>query len=307
MSPEQIAFAKRYGLFMRVMSWLVRVRPGWLYRLLARTVGRWLNPFALRRAHMQQAMACVLPPQDVHRVWQQWLDSHIRFACDFLHYGRLDAQWLKDEVVVRDAAEFAALRASGGLLLIYHTHHQNTLCCALGLMGCQVSAVAAAPEDSPLFPYIGRWAQRVNADSQLHFRGGHYLFLSDLRALARSVKAVLSSQSVLVSLCDFHQPGPAGPSGQVLGRTISPPTGVIDLAIKQGAPIFAAMFAPRGGKLELRTVRIGDAVDAAQVVARYLGFLETCVRDNPSCWQGWEWLQDLKVIENRLNDEKTVE
>ena len=298
MSPEQIAFARRYDLFMRSMSVLARIRPRWLYAMLARTLARWLNPYALRSAHMQQTMSGVLNPQDVASVWTQWLDSHIRFVFDFLHYPELDTRWLSDQVLVRDAAVLQALRASGGLLLTYHTHHQNTLCCALGLMWCEVSAVAAAPEDSPLFPYIGRWAKRVNADSQRHFRGGRYLYLSDMRSLSRSVRTLMAKKSVLVSLCDFHQPSPDSLGGQLLGRAISPPIGMIELALKQGAPVFAAMFARRGDRLELRMVRIAEEIDADRVVKHYLAFLEVCVRDNASCWQGWDWLRDLKLIEN---------
>ena len=297
MSPEQIAFARRYDLFMRMMSVLVRIRPPWLYAALARTLARWLNPYALRRVHMQRAMSGLLSTQEIAPVWTQWLDSHIRFVFDFLHYGDLDVRWLLDQVVVRDTDVVEALRATGGLLLTYHTHHQNTLCCALGLLGCEVSAIAAAPEESPMFPYIGRWALRVNADSQRHFNGGSYIFLSDLRSLSRSVRTLMAKKSVLVSLCDFHQPGPDVFGGQLLGRAISPPTGMIDLALKQGVPIFAAMFAPIGDRLELRMVRIGEAVDADLVVKRYLAFLDICVRDNACCWQGWEWLQDLKLIE----------
>lgn len=298
MSQTEIAFAKRYALFMRVMSWLTRIRPAWLYALMARTLGRWFNPFMLRRRAIQDAMASVLPARAVSRCWYLWLDSHIRFVHDFFQYDALDTRWLREMVCVRDTNVLAELRSGGGLLLTYHTHHQNTLCCALGLAGCEVSAVAAAPQDSPLFAYIGSWAQRVNAASQLHFRGGRYIFLNDMRALAVSAKDALARRSVLVSLCDFDQSGAEISEFELLGRMLRPPVGMIELALRQRAAVFLAMFAPQARRLELQLIRLPDGLDTPQVVQAYLAFLEQCVRENPSCWQGWEWLGTARRSES---------
>jgi len=298
MNPEQIAFAKRYRHFLMLIEVLVCLLPRWFYPVLARTLGRWLNPYQLRADEIQKGMRIALTPSLVKSAWMDWLDSHTRFTLDFLNYKALDADWLQCAIEVEDPVLLAALQQSGGLLLTYHTHHQNTLCCALGLAGCQVSAIAAAPEESPTFPYIGRWAQRVNADSERHFRSGKYIFTNNKRVLARSIRSCLNNKSILVCLCDFHQPSVTGPVGHIFDRQLSPPTGTVELALKHQSPIFAAVFAPHNGRLRLQLKRLPAEDGLTPVMAGYLAFLEVCARDNPCCWQGWEWLAELPLRDN---------
>lgn len=297
---DVIAFAKRYRLFLQLMSWGAWVLPKPLYPLLRRTIGRWANPYLLRSGEIMKGLYAHFSPDMARRAWLGWLDSHARFTLDFLGYDKLDASWLRRCVKVEDAGLLEALRQSGGLLLTYHSHHQNTMCCALGWSGCTVSAIAAAPEDSPLFSFIGRWAQRVNAGSEKHFRGGRYLFTNDKRQLARSIRQWLEEKKVLVSLCDFHQPATHSPQGHILGRVLSPPTGAIEVALKQGAPIYAAMFAPQHGQLRLQLTRLDSEGGLPAIISGYLAFLESCVLDNPCCWQGWDWFQELALSDKPL-------
>ncbi len=299
MSAELIRFAKRYNCLLHVFNYFVAVapayfRPGFIYAL-----GRWLSPFKTYAKKITSTIRSVLPGYDTGAVWRRWLDSHMTFVLDFLTYKEFDTVWLKTTFVCANQPALDALRQSGGLLLTYHTHHQNTLCCALGLQGMRVSAVAASPLDSPLFDYIGRWSTRVNVDSARHFNGVDYIFTSNLRSLLTAIQKCFATGEVVVSLCDFHQPKTdCVASTAFFNRCVAPPTGVIEMALKHRVPIFLALLAPTDHKLCLQMTQLPESVDLKAVVDQYFYFLESNIRANPSCWQGWEWFADLpKTLE----------
>ncbi len=298
MHQDLISFAKKYRRLLGIFSFWVALAPGLWRPGLVFAMGRWLSPFHVFGEKIRRSIGLAFAEDRVQAIWRDWLNSHVQFVLDFLSYKRLNKTWLAREVVIEDPAALAALRDSGGLLLTYHMHHQNTLCCALGLGGVKVSAIAALPEDSPLFPLIGRWAQRVNADSAMHFEGGSYIFTNNLRVLLRSTRKVLAEGDVLVCLCDFHQPKPGiQPGARFFDRFISPPTGTIEVAVKHGAPVYAAMFAPLNGRLVLKLKRLDESGGVEAIVAGYFSFLEVNIRTNPACWQGWEWFEDLPLAE----------
>ena len=301
MSPELILFAQRYRWFLRIFSLWVACTPAHWRPVFIFVLGRWLNPFQLHRDQILRSVGLALPENSENQIWLSWLDSHIRFTLDFLNYKSLNTAWLAKNVNIADRDLLASLRESGGLLLTYHTHHQNTLCCVLGLEGIKISAIAAAPEGSPLFSYIGRWAQQLNSDSAHHFKGGGYIFTDNLRKLLQITRERLSQRDVVLCLCDFHQPKEGIASrAKIFDRLIAPPTGAIEIAIKQGAPIFTAIFAPQNGKLVLNLKRLDDSGEVGTIIAGYFSFLESNIRKNPACWQGWEWFEDLPLA-NRVD------
>lgn len=298
MEPELIRFAKSYRRLLRMLTLWASVFKKHLQSRVIFSIGRWLSPFQLHSDRIRRSMGLALPSINVNHYWHEWLNSHIRFILDFLTYRSLDIDWVKRNVDVPDPTLLAALQNSGGLLLTYHSHHQNTLCCALGLEGITISAIAAKPEDSPLFQYIGRWSTKVNSDSELHFNGGSYIFTNNLRKLLHATRDLLAKKEVIVCLCDFNQPRTGiHVSAKLFGRLISPPTGAIDIALKHHAPIYAAMFAPKNGKLTLELKRLEDSGELEAVVTGYFSFLESCIRTNPACWQGWEWFENLPLAE----------
>lgn len=302
MSPEMIHFAKRYRRLLRLFSLWVACTPGRWRPVFILALGRGLNPFKVQKDKILRSIRLALPEKPTQQTWRAWLDSHVRFMLDFLSYKSLDTAWLASEVIVAEPALLASLRESGGLLLTYHTHHQNTLCCVLGLEGIKISAIATRPEDSPFFPHIGRWAQRVNSDSAMHFRGGTYIFTDNLRKLLHTTRKVFASRDVVLCLCDFNQPAPGSrSSARLFDRSITPPAGTIEMAIKHGVPIFTAMFAPQNGKLVLNLMRLDDSGDVDSVIAGYFSFLESNIRANPACWQGWEWFEDLPLAHPLAN------
>ena len=294
MTAELVRFAKKYSRLLYIFNSFVTVVPAYFRPAFIFALGRFLSPFKVYSKKITHAICSALPGHDTGYVWRRWLDSHGRFVLDFLMYRKLDTVWLKNKFTCSDQPALDALRKSGGLLLTYHTHHQNTLCCALGLQGIKVSAVAASPHDSPLFPYIGTWATKVNVDSARHFNGGDYIFTNNLRYLLNTTQKCFASGDVVVSLCDFHQPkAECVASGRLFGRCVSPPTGVIEMALKHKVPIFLALLAPTDGKLCLQIERLAESNDLNAVVAQYFCFLELNIRANPACWQGWEWFEDL--------------
>jgi lauroyl/myristoyl acyltransferase len=298
MTPELLLFAKKYIRLLRAMSiWVALTPRDWRPRLIL-AAARWFSPYQVYADKVKRSIRLALPQHDATHIWHHWLDSHLRFVLDFLNYKSWDATWLRRCVVVANPRLLSELGKSGGLLLTYHTHHQNTLCCALGLSGIKVSAIATMPEDSALFPYIGAWAQRVNSDSAVHFLGGGYVFTKNLRALLKSTRQLLSDREVVVCLCDFHQPKSSlNVQGGLFDRSVSPPNGAIEIALKHGAPIYAAMFAPVGGVLTLQLTQLDVSGGLGTVVAGYFSFLESNIRSNPACWQGWEWFEDLPLTE----------
>lgn len=299
---ELIAFGLRYRRYLRglelafkYLPFLTSVRP-------FKTIERRMSPFFKQVHEMSRSAAAVLPQADMPEFRRAWLDSHALFARHFLEYRRMDGDWVEKNVVVEEPALVKELCEKGGVLLTYHTHHQNTLCCILGVLGAKVSAVAAAPEASPLYPVIGKWAARVNADSAIHFRGGRYIFTNDLRALARDVRAALQESSVVVCLADFTQQGSKAPSQRIFDRYISPPTGVIELGIKLETPFFFSVLAPEGGVLKLKLRKLDDANPSLNaVVNAYVSYLQECILVCPSLWQGWEWFGALPEVPESLS------
>lgn len=290
-------YFRQFGLlYRRYLRWLAplgRYCPGWLWRLPQKTLGRTLSPYQLKASAIRAGLAQAAGTDGVDAAWAAWRDSHAQFVRDFSRYHLLTPMQMQRQVLIPDTDVLAQLHAEGGLLLTYHSHHQNTLCCALGFAGCRVHAVAAAPQTSLLFPYLSRWALQINRESARHFRGGDYLFINDMRHVARSVKQALADKDVVVCLCDFHQPDGSGLVFPLFSRQISPPSGVLDLALRQQAPIYLALCAPEEGQLVLRLSRLSVVDNRASVLAAYIAFLERACRQNPVCWQGWDWFNDL--------------
>jgi lauroyl/myristoyl acyltransferase len=287
-------FARRYLFFLQFLRFWnsfapLRWRP---YVLLL--AARWLSPFRPRSASIRRAMKLAIPAIDDLHIWHEWLDSHLKFVLHFFQYSAVDTSWLSSEVRVMNPDVVTELRNSGGLVLTFHTHHQNTLCCFLGNAGIKVSAIAAPPEGSPLFPYMGYWMKRVNADSERHFLAGTYIFTSHLRKLLRSTQKLLVAREAVVCLCDFHQAGENDqPSACFFDRRVTPPTGVIKIALENSAPVFVAMLAPYKNLLCLQLQRLDGSHGLQHVIQEYFSFLEINIRKNPACWEGWDWFENF--------------
>lgn len=297
MPPELIAFAKRYlwlSRSLRIWKFFAPegFRPAWLFAL-----GRWISPYQVYREKVLASLRREYPDQPIQPLWRRWLDNHIRFVLDFLGYTALNSDWVERSVAIESPECLDELRQTGGLLLTYHMHHQNTLCCVLGTKGIKISAIASPPEDSPLFlafPALGRWAKKVNEDSAKLFSGGSYIFTNNVRKLVRQTREELSKHHVVLCLCDINVPDKGKATRTpLLNREISPPTGTIELTIKLGAPIYLAYLVLQEEKLRLSLKKLDASDDIAVITKEYFSYLESFLQIAPWSWQGWEWYGSL--------------
>lgn len=302
MNQEQLRqFGQRYRRYLRWMTPIGRYSPAWLWPLLQKTLGRYLSPYRLKEQAIRASLTEAVGTEQSTKAWEAWLDSHTHFVRDLSRYHLLEARTLQQWIHVANMDVVEQLRAEGGLLLSYHSYHPNTMACVLDVMGCKVHAVTGRAEKTPLFPYIGPWINRLNEETVKHLQGGEYLIIDNMWQLMRSTKSALENKGVVICLADLHKPDSKVGAFPLFSRQISPPSGVLDLALRQQAPIYLAMCAPEEGQLVLRLSRLGIADNRAAVLAAYVAFLEQACRQNPACWQGWDWFSDLPERTDRAN------
>lgn len=285
-------FAYKYRRYFQIFAPLSRNCPNFLWPLIQKTFGRFWNPYQLRKNIITTSLKIATNPNTEETVWNAWLDSHSHFIRDFSRYHLMNKMNINKYVHIIDIDLVRYMQINGGLLLTYHTHHQNTLCSILGIMGCKLYAVADAPEHSPMFPYIGLWMKQINKESSKHFHGGRYLFNNDLRCLQGSVKDAFSEKALVVCLADFPSPKRNNHinnlSFNFFSKQITPPTGVIRLAIRYKVPIYIAICTPCDQKLVVQLQDLGRPKSLEDTLKKYIKFLEDACRKNPACWQGWD-------------------
>lgn len=290
MAVAETDFAKVYLRFLRSLEVIARYLPRSLQWPVASLINRFGSPYNRSAADISAAIgdALALDTSSAHRAWLRWRASHARCMLTIFQYDRMDTQWLQRTVAVEQPQLLQRMVQTGGLILTYHTHHQNTLAALLGVAGCTISPVAASAADSPLYQVIGRYIDLINNGSQRQFRGGTYLYTDNLRRVLREARTRLQRGELLLSLCDFHQQS-SEPPHTLFGRTITPPTGVIRLALQCGVPIYLGLLFPMaGGRFRLALAEARGS-DLHTVIDEYLAFLEQTVRHAPEAWQGWTW------------------
>lgn len=305
MDDAQSLFAIQYARFLRLMELVATRIPLRLQSPVAGFVSRFTDPYNRSAGAIKAVIgsACALDSQKAHQAWLRWRASHACFVLTIFRYDRLDHEWLHRSVQIEQPQLLERIVQTGGLILTYHTHHQNTLAALLGVAGCTISPVAASAADSPLYQVIGRYIDLINNGSQQQFRGGSYLYTDNLRRALQRARTCLQRGELLLSLCDFHQPS-AEQSHCFLGRTITPPTGVIRLALQARVPIyFGLLFPDSTGRFQLQ---LGQAVadELHRVTSEYLEFLAQVVRTAPEAWQGWEWYSRLPVASEDTEGQK---
>lgn len=297
MDPETLEFTLRYRRFMRMTEALARLAPGATQPMLARALGRHASPYRMRAGSMQAAMrtALALEPDALRRAWRAWLENHGLFAVSVFHYASLAKGWLRERIRVASPELLDELATTGGLVMTYHCHHQNTLAALIGARCGNLTALAARAEIAPSYPILGSHIDRINLDSARWFGTGRYLFNDNLRAVVRESRALLANKKILLALCDTDWPMPASTAIAIFGRWFRPPTGAITIARRLGVPMLAAIMVPDGNRLVLHLHRLPAQDDLAEILAAYVSFLESHARNAPACWQGWEWWGHLPV------------
>lgn len=288
-------FGMSYRRFVALASWLARFVPPRWSPLVGAWLGRLSSPFLARAARLRAAVADALGAERADATVGAWMASHGRFAITLHRFDRVTPAWCADNVIVDDPQTLETIARRGGLLLTAHTHHHSTMFCVLGESGARLHVIASSAKASALYPYIGATIERINGSSQAHFRGGRYLYTDDLRQLVPGAKQAFAAGDVVCCLCDFsaHDRRTEAPFA-FLGRTIRPPTGFIDLAVRAGVPVHVAMLFPDGAKLRLRVAHLEPAETTRDIVEGYLGFVEQTIRRWPWCWEGWDWFDALE-------------
>jgi hypothetical protein len=300
-NPEVATFglaARRlFGIASAIRPWL----PGAALPWAADLIGRRYSPY---RPGREQTLASLMKALDLPRdraegVWRQILASQGLFALTVPDYGRLSARWLARSVDVDDAACLAEIVRGGGYVISAHTYHHNTLGCVLGLAGAHAIVLAASARSSPFYEWIGPDIERINGGSQRHFGGGTYVFTDDPANALSATERILSAGQVVVSMCDVPRAGDAPhlARASLLGKTVCPSAGAVDVAVRAGVPIYVALLFPVAGRLQLRTSRIADLSGTAVVLQQFFDQLERVIREYPAAWQGWDWYHGLAAAD----------
>lgn len=302
MDDKQLQFALASRRFFRGAEWIARL-PFASVRL-SRRWGRVASPYAADRADLQNAymQAFHATPQVAQSLTMQWLASHGLFGTSLFSYHCMDPAWVQSHVQIDQSQVMEALRAQGGLVLTYHSHHHNTLGIVLGQSGIKTWGVAATEKASPMAPYTGRFMRIINGQSEAKFGGGRYLFTDEPRQLLRGLRQAFSHREAVVSLCD--NPIPAGPQPPVhfMGKAFHVGSGVLEQALAQRVPITLALLYPDlKGSYVLRLKALSADMTAPEILQTYFDFLATCVLQAPWAWQGWHWYSGLAKSESVSN------
>lgn len=294
---KELAFAIASRRFFRGAEWIAKLSLASPLRArLSRIWGRVASPYVADRADLEQAFALArgASPHDARVMASQWLSSHGLFGTSIFDYRRMSPAWVQRVVRIDRPEVMDALRARGGLVLTYHSHHHNTLGIVLGQSGVPTWGVAATEKGSPYAPYTGRFVRIINGDSEAKFGGGRYLFTDEPRALLRGVREAFVARHAVVSLCDNPVPGSKHGPVRFRGRQFHVGTGVIEMALEQGAPITLALLHSdlRGG-YSLRLQALPQGLQAQQVAQAYFDFLSGLVEQAPWGWQGFAWYVHL--------------
>lgn len=294
MDEKQLAFAKASRRFFRGAEWLSRL-PVHNVRL-ARRWGRMASPYVADRRSLELSycQAFGATQKVASDLVDQWLASHGLFATSIFSYKRMNPEWVQHFIAIDQAEVIQSLRAQGGLVLTYHSHHHNTLGIVLGQSGVCTWGVAATEKASPMAPYTGRFMRIINGESEAKFGGGRYLFTDEPRNLLRGLKEAFTSKHAVVSLCD--NPVPQGDGTAILfrGKKFFVGSGVVEMALSHNVPITLALLCPDlRGKYQLRLKALPTGLSTHEVQQAYFDFLSECVAEMPWAWQGWHWFSDL--------------
>jgi lauroyl/myristoyl acyltransferase len=229
-----------------------------------------------------------------HHFLGQWYANQGAFAIELHNYPRLTAAWARDEVACSERAVLARIVAEGGLVLTCHSHHHNRLGAWLGLSGTPVWGIAATEKNSLWKPWTARWVRLINDGSQSRFGGGSYLFTDEMRSLLKASRAALNNKQTVVTLADNPSDHPAAVPTAFAGRTLPVATGMIELALEAGAPIWLALItSDLAGRHRVRLAAAPAGQGAAAVAQAYIAQLQGWLHEAPYAWQGWVWWDDL--------------
>ena len=264
MDPTFLRFARKYRNLLRLIDIIEELRK---FSVLD-SFSTWieaksmiqLTPYSLYREAITSSVLEVFPNINPDDFWKKWVINHSLSILDFYRYENMSLDWVISSVNIINDQLIEELRETGGLVLTYHFHHQNTLCCALGLLGIKVSAIAASPSESKLDSYIGKWARKLNEKTERHFRGGRYLYTDNLREIVRDVPRILTDGHVVVCLLDNNHSGQFPQIQKLFQRQIRVPRGIVEIALRHRAPVYVCALIPNQGRVQAsRPIGVADS------------------------------------------------
>lgn len=310
MSPDQLRFALDSRRFFRLAHLLSRLPlPSPARVRLARLLGRLFSPQRRERSKLLLAfrLGLGLDLAEARRLFGHWTASDGLFATAIFDYASMGPEWVRRHVAVDQPEVLTRLLREGGLVLAFHTFHQNTMGLTLGQCGVPLFAIAATEKKSPSAPYTGRYMRIINGDSEAKFSGGRYLFTDDMRNLVAGVREAFAAGHTVVALCDNPVPDSAIPSVEIMGRSIGIGTGVMKLAQQARVPAYFVLFYPDlAGGYRLVLEHAGLIDDLETTARAYFHFLERQLCLAPWAWQGWSWYADLPPVRERSRDDERV-
>lgn len=288
----QMKFARRYRYYVKVAEAVARYAPDALRLPMARLLGRLWSPYHLFAPAARRAMVAALgiDERQARAAFDAVCANHGLAAVGVYAFQGPASGWLANLVSVAEPDRLTDIARHGGLVMTYHSFHQNLLAAYLGKHCGDLHALAAPARSSALYPYIGAFLERLNDDSERWFGTGRYLYTEPPLAAARTTYALLSAGRTVLTLCDTHLPqGPRASRGMLFGRTFTPPQGAVAIAARLGVPIHAALLVPDERGLTLHLQRLLTSRDVSAILADYCAFFEFWLRRNPACWQDWMW------------------
>lgn len=215
-------------------------------------------------------------------------------------YETMNNEWLRKNINCKDPLLLKKMVENGGILITFHSYHHNTIGSVLGLYGGEIFGISAAKNPEHDNEIIRKYHINImHNNSEKNFGGGHYLFLNNLKEAIRGIKRGLKRNSLIIGLADFPAQNKTI-SANFMGKKILIQRWLFDIAASHGKNIYFGILEGRNPRKPL-SIKISSAntafVTAEELVQQYVDFLSENVRENPACWQGWEWLH--LILENK--------
>lgn len=285
--------ARSYRRYLRGMHLIAQLRPVPLAYTAAHVWTRIASPRRAEHALVRAQMRSCATELSVgcEQGWRDYLWHAAANTLNTYLYSAMNRDWLESVIEVRGLTHLRAAheRGAGVLVLSGHQHELMLLSVVLGLLDLPTHAILMDPKLT-VPDFLEAYAQRAVRDSSAHYNGGDYFFVDYNGAFVRPVYRALQAGRVVLSANDF--PASLAPRRRqivpFLGRTISCPTGSVEIALQSGAAIVPGFMRREQGRMVLEFYPELQG-DTPSIMLAYAKLLEATVRADPGGWEGWKW------------------
>ncbi len=279
--------------FLFWIKCISHIRPYSLSYRIASYAADFISPRHLEddtvNSHFQQCDFNT--PESSHALKRYHRYAAINYLNTFL-YPEMDSQWLERYISFDGLHHLQRPSDQGILVLTAHQHCLMMLGVALGLSGNCTYPVLMDPDETvpdELKPYFAK----AIAESQRHYNGGEYMLVRFGPSYTRNIYRVFEQGSLLISANDF--PKNIAPKRRLdipfYRKSISCPTGTIEIALKSGAKIVTAFIS--GGINEPFNIKIRPVSDddpsLKSIMNQYGIHLNDALQADAGSWEGWKW------------------